>query len=211
MEQPVSADAVSSYKGLIDIFCCLVIDPKDFIKKKRIVESFKDRVIPLGYPNDWYLLGGSGKAYWETYSARAHQLLCCDSEHLFALGLCGRTSNPTDALSYTETGVNVMFSGDYGRIYVYSCHEDVLYLVANTLEEFARYGVSRCFFTYKETISVRMSPVDSDYLKWISSETIPRGTPGRELFIVFAHGERFENTSVGYTRFIDEIHFCGGR
>nr|WEG68854.1 protein m141 [Mastomys natalensis cytomegalovirus 1]WEG68990.1 protein m141 [Mastomys natalensis cytomegalovirus 1]WEG71218.1 protein m141 [Mastomys natalensis cytomegalovirus 1] len=201
MERLVSATAVSGYRSVVDTFCRLLTNPYDVERRRRAAETLVGKTISLGFPDNWFLIGGSGKNCWDAYVAQAQKILCCD-EALVPLGLCGQLDPKDDARVLRSQGNLLMISGEFGRLYVYSSHHDTLYLVARDLEEFARYGVTRNTFVYEECGEC-LSPSDTSYVKWVASDTLPNGVKDKEVLIVFSSNTDSKDIiSIGYTRFI---------
>ncbi|AWV68394.1 m141 protein [Murid betaherpesvirus 1] len=202
MERPVTANAISAYKRVIDAFSRLVATGGDQSARRRAIERLDGKVIPLGFPQDWYVVCGSGKSCWSVLTDRATALLCCE-ETLIPLGLCGRTADPYDTRGLRGHGVSLVLSGEYGRVYVYTAADDTLHLVARNLEELGRFGISRRSFAYKEDMQRSVPRADLVRLRYIASCDVPRGYPGMELLVVFSDPNADAATSVGYTRFVD--------
>lgn len=138
MERPVSDEAAAGYASVLETFGRLLVDSETVDERVKAAGEFDGCTIWLGFPDDWFVVGGTGKTCWEAYSRRANQLVCCE-EVLIPLGLCGRTDRPEDPLSLSDYGTRLALAGTQGRLYVYCSRADVLYLVARDLEELARY------------------------------------------------------------------------
>nr|WEG69129.1 protein m141 [Mastomys natalensis cytomegalovirus 2]WEG69267.1 protein m141 [Mastomys natalensis cytomegalovirus 2]WEG69406.1 protein m141 [Mastomys natalensis cytomegalovirus 2]WEG69544.1 protein m141 [Mastomys natalensis cytomegalovirus 2]WEG69682.1 protein m141 [Mastomys natalensis cytomegalovirus 2] len=201
MERLISTAAVSGYRSVVDTFCRFLTNPYDVERRRRAAETLMGKTISLGFPDNWFLIGGSGKDSWDAYLARAQEFLCCD-EALIPLGFCGRLDPKDDTRVLRSRGDLLLLSGEFGRFYVYSSHNDTLYLVARDLEEFARYGVTRNVFAYEECGEC-LSPSDISYVKWVASDNLSNGVKDKEVLIVFSNQKDSEDVvSIAYTRFI---------
>lgn len=199
MERSVSDRAAAGYTFLLETFSRLLIDSETAEERSEAARELDGSMIWLGFPEDWFLAGGTGKTCWDAYAKRANQLVCC-GEILLPLGLCGRTDRPEDPLSLSDYGTRLMLAGSQGRLYVYCSQGDVLYLVARDLEEFARFGLTRRAFAYASDSDTVLGATDLEYLNWAASEEVPDAAPGREVLVVFAHPDKSDTVHVGYTR-----------
>lgn len=208
MDRPVSGFALGGYEGLVRIFCSLIKEHGNLTARREAVRRLDGRVISLGFPSDWFVAWGSGKDRWDEYTAKAHELLCCNGrEILVPIGLCGRTGSPNDPNSLRSRGDLLALFGDFGRLYVYEVHDATLHLVARSLEELCRHGVARRTFTYVEETIVKTEDeiMEGNYLSYAASEEIPDGRRDDELLIVYhkMEGDR-QVPSIGYTRMLGD-------
>nr|WEG69817.1 protein m141 [Mastomys natalensis cytomegalovirus 3]WEG69957.1 protein m141 [Mastomys natalensis cytomegalovirus 3]WEG70097.1 protein m141 [Mastomys natalensis cytomegalovirus 3]WEG70237.1 protein m141 [Mastomys natalensis cytomegalovirus 3]WEG70377.1 protein m141 [Mastomys natalensis cytomegalovirus 3] len=203
MDRPVPTEAVEPYKALVDTFSRLVTDYYDVYTRTRYVQSFEGQVICLQFPNDWYLFGGAGKSSWNTLLYRANEILCCD-EKLIPVGICGRTDTPDDINSIRGYGTLLMLSGNHGRVYVYSSCDDTLYLLAKSLEELTRFGLSRNPFIYKSDSDSELIPADMTRVIDAATTKLPQGYAGKNLIVLFDQSDEGVTKSVGCTYFIKE-------
>lgn len=193
------------YLRVLTDFRALFEAQADPLAKCEAVRRHSGRMWTLGLPGSWFVALGARRELWDEAGERAARLICC-GELLVPLGFCvvRRDRGAPDR----ETQLLVL-SGRYTRLYVYDVQDDVLFLVAQNLEELARHGVSRQEFAYRvsfctipaETGDADDGSAERRVCRGVRRSPPPcRSRPGRETLIVFRDPTFGSRMIVGVTR-----------